>query len=359
MKAECKVTVEAVIVKVEVEGIVLDRYTISLESGEKTVLTATVNPENASVKGVTWNSDNPSVATVDQSGNITAISAGTANITAVSQDNENITARCAVTVTQKQPDDNQPDDNKPFIVGDDGTEGWDAIKDKIDITEAGESITVDMNGAKVVEGSVILKAKEEKVDITFEVESGIKWTIKASDIIKDVISDIDLSVETGIKVIKEEKIAEVAKDKGTTQLSLAANGDFGFTAILTINVGSENAGKFANLYYYNPESDELEFMGASPVYANGDTDLTFTHASDYLIVFDDKDYTSSDDNKTENDDKDKDNQPESDNKDKDNTNTPPTGDSMITRIDNLYILMVCAIAAIFGVGIFNLRKKEK
>ena len=50
---------------------------------------------------------------------------------------------------------------------------------------------------------------------------------------------------------------------------------------------AENAGYYANLYYYNPDSNKLELVCAGQIDKTGNVDLTFTHASDYTIVLTD------------------------------------------------------------------------
>ena len=82
---------------VSVTGVTLDKTTLSLEVGDTAQLTATVAPDNATNKGVTWNSSAPGVATVDTSGKVTAVSVGTATITVTTKDGEK-TATCTVTV---------------------------------------------------------------------------------------------------------------------------------------------------------------------------------------------------------------------------------------------------------------------
>ena len=91
--ATCTVTVKKIVVAVE--SITLDITSLILNEGETITLTATVKPDNASDKTVTWSSSNPTKATVDQSGKITAIAEGTVNITAKAGDK---TATCTVTV---------------------------------------------------------------------------------------------------------------------------------------------------------------------------------------------------------------------------------------------------------------------
>ncbi len=85
---------------VSVTGISLDKTTLSLYVGENQTLTATVQPENAANKNVTWSSSAENVATVDTKGKVTAVGAGTAQITVTTEDG-NKTATCTVTVTAK------------------------------------------------------------------------------------------------------------------------------------------------------------------------------------------------------------------------------------------------------------------
>lgn len=81
----------------KVTGIALSETEIEITNKQTYQLEAVVTPETASDKTVTWSSDNTDVATVDESGVITAVSAGTANITAAAADGVN-TAVCKVTV---------------------------------------------------------------------------------------------------------------------------------------------------------------------------------------------------------------------------------------------------------------------
>jgi 2',3'-cyclic-nucleotide 2'-phosphodiesterase (5'-nucleotidase family)/uncharacterized protein YjdB len=82
---------------VPVESVSLDRRSLTLYAGESEALTATVKPNEATNKAVLWSSSSESVATVDENGAVTAVSAGTATITATTVDGEK-TAKCQVTV---------------------------------------------------------------------------------------------------------------------------------------------------------------------------------------------------------------------------------------------------------------------
>lgn len=81
-----------------VTGVTLDKDTLTLTAGGTTgSLTATVAPDNATNKNVTWSSSNTDVATVDANGVVTPKAAGTATITVTTEDGNN-TATCTVTV---------------------------------------------------------------------------------------------------------------------------------------------------------------------------------------------------------------------------------------------------------------------
>ena len=88
---------------VAVTGVSLNKTSTSIQVGASEQLTATVEPNNATNKAVTWSSNSPSVATVDNSGNVTAVAEGTATITVTTQDG-NKTATCTVTVTPASSD---------------------------------------------------------------------------------------------------------------------------------------------------------------------------------------------------------------------------------------------------------------
>ena len=81
---------------VAVTSVTLNVEALSLEVGGVSTLTATVKPDNATNKAVTWSSNTPAVATVDEYGLVMALAEGTAVITATAGE---CTAECTVTVT--------------------------------------------------------------------------------------------------------------------------------------------------------------------------------------------------------------------------------------------------------------------
>lgn len=96
----------------KVTEVKLDKTNLSLEVGDTATLTATVEPDEASNKNVTWESSNKSVATVDANGLVTAVSAGTATITVTTQDG-NKTAACTATVKAPPEPEPEPEPTPP------------------------------------------------------------------------------------------------------------------------------------------------------------------------------------------------------------------------------------------------------
>ncbi len=90
----CTVTVVAT----PAESITISQETATLKVGETVELTATVMPEDATDKTVSWTSNDEAVATVDAEGKVTAVALGEAEITATAADGSGISANCLVTV---------------------------------------------------------------------------------------------------------------------------------------------------------------------------------------------------------------------------------------------------------------------
>ena len=95
---------------VAVSGVTVDQASLLLAVGEESTLVATVSPDDADDKSVTWSSSNTDVATVGTStGVVTAVSAGTATITVTTTDGGK-TAVCEVTVSDDDDEESSDDD---------------------------------------------------------------------------------------------------------------------------------------------------------------------------------------------------------------------------------------------------------
>lgn len=158
-------------VETSVTNITLNSNEINLNPGGTFKLDATVNPSNASNKNIKWISANESIATVDQSGNVTADVAGTTYISAVSADGK-VIATCTVNVSK-------PVVTKPAKVkiksakkkGKKVTLKWKKISDA-----AGYVVYMKTNSGKFKAVKTVKKAKKLKAVISLK--KGNKYSFK-------------------------------------------------------------------------------------------------------------------------------------------------------------------------------------
>ena len=236
---------------------------------------------------------------------------------------------------------------KPYIKDDSGKEGWDVISSQLDKAKSGDTVTVAMNGTTVVPKDVIDSIKGKDTTLVLDMGNGLSWKINGQDI-TEPSGDIDFDVTVGAdagKSIPVDVINNVTGERSSLNLTLAYDGEFGFTATLTVNMESKNAGLYANLFYYNEQTGELEFVSAGQIDADGNVELEFTHASDYTIVVDAK--IMSDNG-------------QADNKADENIPASKTDDSTSKYAWNntiIIIIGICIILIVFG-AVFYVRKKS-
>ena len=250
-----------------------------------------------------------------------------------------------------QPDTDNGKENgdsiKPYIKDDSGKEGWDVIKPQLEEAKSGDTVTVVMNGTAVVPKDIFDSIKGENVTLVLDMGNGLSWKINGQDI-TEPSGDIDFGVTVGAdagKSIPVDVINNVTGERYSMNLTLAYDGEFGFTATLTVNMESKNAGLYANLFYYNEQTGELEFISAGQIDSDGNVELVFTHASDYTIVVDAK--IMSDNG-------------QADNKSDETIPAPKTDDSTSKYAWNntiIIIIGICIILIVFG-AVFYVRKKS-
>ena len=169
------------------------------------------------------------------------------------------------------------------------SEGWSAIEDELALADDGDDIAVDMNGATEVPKEVFERVVGKDVDVTFELEDGVSWSVNGADIPTDAdLSDLDLAVTMDSDGIPVDVIDTVTSESSTTvQMTLAHDGAFGFTMTLSAPLGKENAGLWANLYHYDENAKAMTFETATLIDDDGNAALPMRHASQYAIVIDD------------------------------------------------------------------------
>lgn len=186
-------------------------------------------------------------------------------------------------------------------------ESIDAILD----AEPGETVTVALEESDTVLDADVFETLAGK-DITLEItlDHGVSWTVNGQDIPEGVsLSDLDLGVTLNSDGIPVDVVNSITGERDTVQMTLAHDGDFGFTMTLTAPLGAENSGYWANLYHYkvnggeadredplgDDEADEqLSFETAARIDDNGNAALPLSHASQYAIVIDDHSHATID-----------------------------------------------------------------
>ena len=94
VSASCKVTVLQ-----PVTGINLNKSSLTMDALGTFQMTASVYPDGANDKRITWSSSDPAIASVDENGLVTALKKGTATITAAAMDGSGVKSTCKVTVS--------------------------------------------------------------------------------------------------------------------------------------------------------------------------------------------------------------------------------------------------------------------
>lgn len=200
--ASCTVTVAIpappkppVVTTIPVTGVTLDKAALELNTTDHKTekLVATVNPDNATNRNVTWASSDTSVASVAADGTVTAVAEGTATITVKTVDGGK-TAACAVTVTGEEAE----------VTGKEPTE---------------------------------VKVTPDKVTLKVNATEQLQAEVTPVDAVKDVTwSSSDEAVAT---VSESGLVTAKAKGKATIKATAKAGGAFGECEVTVIEEGEE------------------------------------------------------------------------------------------------------------------------
>ena len=166
------------------------------------------------------------------------------------------------------------------------TVDWDKEADAIKNADPKAVLSVKMDESGILPTNILEALKGTDKKLVLDMGNGIKWIINGADISKIPSKDIDMSVTVGGNAVPENVIknSNLGKDvKKTLQVSLGHDGEFGFKPVLSLEIGKEYAGQYANLYYYNPDTKKLEGQVSVLVKNDGTAQFTFEHASDYVI----------------------------------------------------------------------------
>ena len=176
----------------------------------------------------------------------------------------------------------------PFIKDEDGKTGWEAINGRLADTDEGGRVIVDMNGSTDVPKETFELIKGKDITLVLDMGNGFSWEINGNDVDspKDVSLGVTPDADIPVKIINR-----LTGECYYASFTLEYSGEFGFTAKLSMGLGKENKGLFANLYYYLGD-DEFEFIGSAKINSKGVAKLPLSHASDYVVIVDETDHAA-------------------------------------------------------------------
>ena len=261
--ATCSVTVTSK--NVSVTDVTLDKTEAALTQGETVQLTATVKPDDATDKTLTWSTSDSKVATVDETGKVTAVETGSATITAKAGDK---TATCAVTVTAKVIEVTEITLDKTEVEIIEGETAQltatvkpdDATDKSIEWTSSDESVaTVDNSGkvTAVSEGKVTITVKTWIINIGVNETSVIAYTIQPENATN---KEVSFSSDNTDVVAVDSEGTLVGISSGSAKV-IVTTVDGGFSSVCTVNVvGSVGTIEVDGFFYKDYGTASLELI---------------------------------------------------------------------------------------------------
>ena len=189
-----------VIVREKVTSVSLNYTSLTMTEGETKSLIATVLPDNAANKSVSWSSSNTSVATVAKPGIVTAVSAGTATITVTTNDGGK-TATCSVTVKPKTIPVTSISLNYTALTLNEGnTQALTATVLPANATDKSVTWSSSNSSAATVSSSGVVTAKAKgTATITVKTNDGGKTASCTVNVVRTSYEYVDLGLPSGLK----------------------------------------------------------------------------------------------------------------------------------------------------------------
>ncbi len=270
---------------VAVTDIKLNKSSTTLKPADTLQLTATITPNNATNKTVTWSSADQLVATVDTNGLVTAVGVGKTVITATTSNGK--TATCTVTVYQSEGGEItlKPGDTYQLTVPE-GISASDAVyqsdntsvatvssKGLVTAVGTGNAIITFKSGSVTITYSVIVSNPLESIsfeeaEVTLEVDE----TVTNGILLKPVNTDTEIAF---VVTVGDENVAEAALLNGLVQIKGKAAG----TTKVTVSNGELKAECEVTVLDKMTIPDTSEHM----VYALTNKDKTLADISDQLL----------------------------------------------------------------------------
>ena len=152
------------------------------------------------------------------------------------------------------------------------------------VVETEDAVKITMKHSTMLNRDKLAIVTNTNRSLELVMADNVKWNVDLSGVDDVHNINIDMAVKMNEAEIPEEVLTTLPQENPIILMSLSHEGPFEFDAKLTVPVNKLNVGKYANLYYYNPVTEAMEFIAASVVAEDGTAEFMMAHASDYAIV---------------------------------------------------------------------------
>ena len=181
-------------------------------------------------------------------------------------------------------------DGEPYIEGSFQKKGWDAVNDLIRDSQEKDTISITLNGAKVLPATVLSEIKGKDISLNLDMENGFIWKINGTSITTETPADTDLSVTNTAEYIPAALYSLISTNQNDFGFHLGRSGAFDFPAVLSVKADASCAGLMANLFWYDVENGVLQCIQTVTVGGAFErsipyADFTLSKGQDYFIAF--------------------------------------------------------------------------
>ena len=181
-------------------------------------------------------------------------------------------------------------DGEPYIEGSFQKKGWDAVNDLIKASKEKDTISIILNGAKILPASVLSGIKGKDISLNLDIENGFIWKINGTSITAETPADTDLSVTNTAEYIPAALYSLISTNQNDFGFHLGRSGAFDFPAVLSVKADASCAGLMANLFWYDAENGILQCIQTVTVGGAFErsipyADFTLSKGQDYFIAF--------------------------------------------------------------------------
>ena len=181
-------------------------------------------------------------------------------------------------------------DGEPYIEGSFQKKGWDAVNDLIKASKEKDTISIILNGARILPASVLSEIKGKDISLNLDMENGFIWKINGTSITAETPADTDLSVTNTAEHIPAALYSLISTNQNDFGFHLGRSGAFDFPAVLSVKADASCAGLMANLFWYDVENGVLQCIQTVTVGGAFErsipyADFTLSKGQDYFIAF--------------------------------------------------------------------------